>query len=108
MLFEKVVCLDDNEGSCRFEPDAALDTDDGIADVNVAAYSIRLGDGLQQLNGLDRIGKTLAVDGPQFALLEFQLHLPRSGGRDRSWPGLFGQILPGGQRLFAADRSTPK
>ena len=41
VLLEEVVCLDEDERSCSLEAYAALDADDGVADVDVASDSER-------------------------------------------------------------------
>ena len=102
------VCGDDEHRGGGLEAYAALDADDRVADVHVAADAELRADGLHGADGLDLVGVGPAVHGGDFALLEgdFQPLLARCG--DLARIGLFGQRLLGMERLLAADRRAPK
>ncbi len=57
VFLQCMVCFQDHHRSGCFESYAAFDTNDGIAYVNITAYAIRAGNGLQVLDGFGRMIK---------------------------------------------------
>ena len=100
--------LDDELGRCGLEAHAALDADDGVADVAVATDGVAGADRLNLLYGLHLIVEMLAVDGVDLALFErdAQLGLRLLGG-DMLQVSALGQTLRRVEKLTAADARAP-
>ena len=62
-FFEHLVRGDDEHRCGGLEAHAALDADDRVADVHVAADAVLRADGLHGADRLDLVGVGLAVDG---------------------------------------------
>ena len=90
------------------EAHAALDADDGVAHMDVAAEAVTIDRSLQSLDGGDGGVKGLAVHGDELALLEPELHGLVPGLGDRLQIGRFRESLGGIQQLAAADGGTPE
>src|SRR6185437_3811272 len=108
MFFQQVVRLYDDERRGGFEPDAALDADDGVADMDIAADAIGLGDGLKILNGRDGMREGLPVYGPELAVLKFQRDIAGIRARYLRRPCVFGKIVFGGECFLTADGGAPE
>ena len=108
VFLEHPVRGDDEHRGGGLEAYAALDADDRVADVHVAADAVFRPDGLHGADGLDLVRVGRAVDRRQLALLEGEFESLLALGRDLARIGLLGQRLLRAERLLAADRSAPE
>ena len=101
------MCLDDQLGSGSLKAYTTFNADDGVADVTVAANSIRSTDFLNLLDGFNLVIKVLAVDGDNLSLLEsdFQGRFFLLGGMFEI--SVFGQSLCRIQQFTAANACAP-
>lgn len=108
VLLEHLVGRDDEHRRGGLEAHAALDADDGVADVHVAADAVARADGLDGADGLDAVGVGGAVDRRELALGEAQAKRLLARGRNLARIGLLGERLLRAERLAAADGGAPE
>ena len=72
-LLQQTVCLDNELRSSSLEAYTALDADDGIAHVGVAADGVAGTNLLNLLDGFDAVVELLAVDTDDLTLFELNL-----------------------------------
>ena len=102
------MCGDDEHRCGGLEAHAALDADDRVADVHVAADAVARADGLHGTDRLDLVGIGGAVHGCDLTLLESDGQALLALGRDLARVGLFGERLFRAEGLLAADRGAPQ
>ena len=107
-LLQESVRLDDQLWCGSLEAHTALDADDGVADVAVAADGIAGADLLNFLNGFHLVVEMLAVDGVYLTLLEGDTQLGfRLLGSDMLQIRTLGQPLCRVKELATADARAP-
>ena len=62
MFLQGVVGFEDQHGGSGFKTYTSLDTNDGITHMDIAANAIRASNGLQVLDGFNRMGKYFIVN----------------------------------------------
>ena len=65
-----MVRLNNKVWSSRLESYATLDTDDGIANVDIATNAVRTCNGVKRVDSLNWVRVSFSVDSLQLALLE--------------------------------------
>src|SRR5690606_4359862 len=103
MFFQRVVCLNQNKRSGCLKTYTSLDTDDGIAHMDITTNTIRL---CQVLQTLDNLNGTdlLTVQTYRFSLDKIYGYCLRLGRTYRCRPCGFGKVLMGSKRLRTTNR----
>ncbi len=72
MFFQQVMCFDNDQRSGGFKTNPSLDTDNGIAHMNIPSDRKRLRNGLQILYGPYRMIKFFIIYRLQFSLFKMK------------------------------------
>ena len=107
VLLKQTVGLDDELRSSCLKTYTALDADDGVAYVAVAANTVGCANLFYLLDGSHLVVKLLAVDGNNLALLERNLQFRLVLTCHVLQISLFGQSLGGVEYLAATDTGAP-
>ena len=98
----------DDEGGCGgFKSHTALDADDGVAHVHVAANAVGCADFLYLADGGHGVVVASAVHGFQFAVLKGEAQFLGACFLHLLEVGAFGQALCGVKNFAAADAGAP-
>ena len=101
------MCTDDEHRSCSFKSHTALDADDGVAHMAVAADAVSGADLLHLLYGLYLVVIFLSVDRAELALVEAELQYLRSFLGDVLQICALRQTLCGVENLATANTCSP-